>query len=165
MDLILFRHGIAQDVGPDADDHSRALTEEGVEKTTQAADGFARLFGKPDIILTSPKVRALQTAQILGKALKRTPQILDLLAQDAPLPLLRAVAQRTEHTLLLVGHEPTFSELLERLMFSGTPRGSISLRKSGCACIKVSFNEKYEPTFAQLQWLATPKLLRSAGED
>jgi phosphohistidine phosphatase len=163
MDLLLFRHGIAEDLTPDLDDALRPLTKAGVARTKQAARGLARIISRPDVILTSPKVRALATAQILGKVLKREPEIFDQIALDAPLALLRKIAERPEKSILLVGHEPTFSELIERLISNGTPRGAIELRKAGCALLKVTFNEKHEPQFTQLAWLATPKMLRAAG--
>jgi len=71
MKLYIFRHGIAEDVGPDGTDDSRRLTREGVDKTRKAAAGIARLGAKPDVILTSPKVRAAQTADLAAEVLAR----------------------------------------------------------------------------------------------
>src|SRR5689334_20895370 len=104
MQLVLFRHGIAEDHSSDGDDDTRRLTSDGIEKTTQAAKGLAALIDRPDVILTSPKVRAAQTAQILAKALGRQPQELDVLAGSSVPKIIGAVSDRTESTVVLVGH-------------------------------------------------------------
>ncbi|MDP9147713.1 MAG: histidine phosphatase family protein, partial [Acidobacteriota bacterium] len=71
MDLYIVRHGIAIDredpkCPPDPE---RYLTEEGIEKTRQVAKGVAALGAGADLLLSSPYVRAMQTAEIFASAL------------------------------------------------------------------------------------------------
>src|SRR5688500_17166369 len=69
MELLIVRHApaVERGTGGYADD-DRPLTEEGEKKFRAAARGLARIFPKPDLILTSPLPRARQTAEIAAKA-------------------------------------------------------------------------------------------------
>src|SRR5260370_33001675 len=76
MQLYIVRHGIAIDrEDPTCPaDPERYLTEEGVEKAKQVAKGVAALGGTGELFLTSPHVRAAQTAEIFAGALENTKQ-------------------------------------------------------------------------------------------
>ena len=100
MQLYIVRHGIAIDredpkCPPDPE---RYLTEEGVEKTKQVAKGVAALGVTANLLLTSPYVRAAQTAQIFASALEYAKQKIrrtDLLLPGAePSQLFRELAKR-----------------------------------------------------------------------
>jgi phosphohistidine phosphatase len=113
LELCFFRHGIALDrddptVSSDAD---RPLTEEGSRKTRAAAEGFKRLDAGYDKILTSPWLRAKETAAILAEVLALpAPQELPQLAGDrTPSDLVEALAHHHGRRTLLVGHEPLLS--------------------------------------------------------
>ena len=158
MELYVFRHGIAEDHGPDGSDASRRLTREGVEKTTEVVRGLAKLIDKPDVILTSPKVRAKHTAEIVGKAVDMKPETFEVLAHGPAAAVVSALAKRKEDSVIIVGHEPTLSEAIESLLF-GEARGVIELKKAGCAALTVDPDART----GRLIWLATPKILRAAG--
>ena len=66
IELVFFRHGIAEDTLPD---RSRPLTEEGIRKTRAAAEGLKKMEISFDRIFTSPWLRASQTAAILSELL------------------------------------------------------------------------------------------------
>ena len=68
MRLFIIRHAIAVDRSPDIPDDARPLTPAGKRRFREAARGLARLFPRPDRLLTSPCCRARQTASIAGKA-------------------------------------------------------------------------------------------------
>jgi len=72
MQLYIVRHGIAIDrEDPQCPpDPERFLTEEGIEKTRQVAKGVTEISSVPDLMLSSPYVRAMQTAEIFAKALE-----------------------------------------------------------------------------------------------
>ena len=114
MRLLVFRHGIAEDHAADGTDASRALTGQGVERTRAAARGLAAFTDPPDVILSSPKTRALQTAREAGAAFGRDVEVLAALADGPPAETLRALAARTEEAVMIVGHEPMLSELVEQ---------------------------------------------------
>jgi phosphohistidine phosphatase len=172
MLLYVLRHGPAQD-HPTAGggDDARALTPEGITQTTAAARGLAKLIDPPDLILTSPKLRAVQTAAILGHVLDRTPQTAPVLADGSPADILHQLAKLDTPRVMIVGHEPTLSALVELLCCGesaseggggGGGRGFIQMKKASCAGLNVSFPAGNEPQ-ATLLWLASPHLLRLAG--
>jgi phosphohistidine phosphatase len=161
--LLVFRHGIAEDHSADGTDAARALTGQGVERTRAAARGLARIAEPPDVILSSPKVRALETAREAAAVFGREVEVLDDLADGPPDAALRALAGRPERSVMIVGHEPMLSELVEHVCTGGRRIGFVDMRKAGCACLEVALEPDGEATAATLYWLATPKMLRAVG--
>ncbi len=115
------------------------------------------------MILTSPKARARQTAEAAAEAFGRPVEVLDELVDGPPAPVLQALAARPEDTVMIVGHEPMLSELVEQVCTGGRPAGFVDLRKAGCACLDVTLASGGGATAATLLWLATPKMLRAAA--
>ncbi|QNN24707.1 phosphohistidine phosphatase SixA [Planctomycetales bacterium ZRK34] len=151
----MFRHGIAEAHGPDGSDASRRLTSAGVKKTREAAAGLSRFAHVPEVILTSPLTRAVQTADILGATLDLRPQVEDVLAYGPAEAVIQMLSERSENTVMLVGHEPTFSQCVERVCTRGA-EGFVQMKKAGCACVS------YDPgRQGRLMWLASPKMLRA----
>jgi phosphohistidine phosphatase len=161
--LLVFRHGIAEDVSADGTDASRVLTAHGVERTRKAARGLTAFCDPPDVILTSPKTRARQTADAAADAFGSPIEVMAELADGPPGPALSALAARTEDTVMIVGHEPMLSELVEQVCTGGRPRGFVDLRKAGCACLDVTLRPDGRAAEATLLWLATSKMLRAAA--
>jgi len=160
MRLLVFRHGIAEDQAADGSDASRELTPEGVERTRAAARGLAAIASPPDVILTSPKVRAMQTAREAEAAFPAKLEVLDDLADGPPGAALRALAARSEQTVMIVGHEPMLSELIEQVC-TGRRLGFVDLRKAGCACLDIELGTDGTASAATLLWLATARMLRA----
>src|SRR4029453_10627238 len=112
--LYLFRHGKSDWEGDDGNDHERPISKRG-EKAARAMGKFLAQAGRvPDSIVTSSAVRARTTVEIAAraggwKAPVRTTRALYEAAPEAVLEEVRAEADGTE-TLLLAGHEPTWSE-------------------------------------------------------
>src|SRR5271163_4086831 len=119
MEIYVVRHGIAIDredpkCPPDPE---RYLTEEGVEKTKRVAAAVAALGAMPDLLLSSPYVRALQTAEIFAAALDYSKQKIkktdQLLPGAEPLQLFRELSKDKDLSVVLVfGHAPHLDELL-----------------------------------------------------
>lgn len=165
MQLILFRHGIAEDAHNGIADADRALTPRGIERATLAARGLARLADRPDAILTSPKIRAAQTAAILGDVFDLVPQTVDALAGDSPHAIQRMLRDRSERELLLVGHEPSLSTLIEMLCVGGaSATGFVELKKAGAALVEAPLHRGEPAGKATLHWLIPPRVLRMLGE-
>lgn len=168
MNLILFRHGIAQDRSADLTDSARQLTDEGVTRTRQAAAGLAAIAPKPGIILSSPKVRAMQTAQLAADAWSMDVVVCEALASDDVPRMLNAIAHHAERTILIVGHEPDFSEMIETLVF-GRATGTVDMKKAGAGMVEWSgvipakLADSHDRALGVLRWLATPKMLRKLG--
>ena len=150
-ELLLWRHGIAEDRHPDRPDQERALTADGRQRTAAVAAELCRLQLHCDRLLSSPLRRALQTAEI-GVAAGLAPALVQedcLVPGGDPRPLLQAGTWRR---LGLVGHEPDLGELASSLL--GVPAGTISVRKAGILLLRLG------PTGASLEALIGPRLLR-----
>jgi len=166
MDLYIVRHGIAIDredpkCPPDPE---RYLTEEGVDKTRQVAKAIAALGVTPDLLLSSPYVRAMQTAEIFANALKYSKQKIrrtDLLLPGAECSaLFRELAKdKQSASIFLFGHAPHLDELIAAAFAS--KRHITALKKAGVAALQL---KRISPPSAEFLWLATPRLLRRAAK-
>lgn len=140
MRLYIVRHGVAEfrtlSSGSDAD---RRLTDEGMEKIRQAAEGLKALGFIPDAVLSSPLVRARQTAEILIKGFGAgVPLILahDLAPGGDRGALVREVVKytKTARSLMLVGHLPSIGEIAGELSW-GSPDHYFNLEEGGVCVI------------------------------
>jgi phosphohistidine phosphatase len=164
LELYLLRHAIAVDRGtPGFDnDRLRPLTEEGREKMERIAAGMKAMGLKFDVILTSPHVRARETALIAATALRQKQRVrLDpsLQADQAPPGFMTRLAARHagRSSILAVGHEPFLSSLATLLL--GLPGGSAVVMKKGGLC-KLTVSRLNPKPLARIEWLLTPKQLR-----
>lgn len=160
-ELYLVRHGVAEDRGAKwPDDAKRPLSAEGMARMKKSARGLDRLEVKLDIILSSPFVRARQTAEILSGELSGHPAItnVDSLAPGASFAALVAdlekQARRTR--IALVGHEPAIGELAARLLGSRHP---IEFKKG--AVVRIDINQIPPAGPGDLRWMLPPKFMRS----
>ncbi|NET35917.1 MAG: phosphohistidine phosphatase SixA [Cyanothece sp. SIO1E1] len=159
-ELYLIRHGIAAERGTYAHDHERPLTEQGQHKTRTIAKRLKALDMRFDLILTSPLIRAQQTAQILqsvglSTSLKITPELAPEGRFEGWLQWLRQW-QQSEHTALaLVGHEPDLSSWAEKLIW-GEVKQRLILKKAGVIGLKVP-QADLAIGHSQLFWLTAPK--------
>jgi phosphohistidine phosphatase len=166
MQLYIVRHGIAVDredpkCPPDPE---RYLTEEGVEKTKQVAKGVAALAASADLLLSSPYVRATQTAEIFASALDYAKQKIrrtDLLLPGADPSLLfrELMKDKQSASVFLFGHAPQLDDIIATAV--GSKRHITTLKKAGVALVEL---KRISPPMGVLVWLATPKLLRRSGK-
>lgn len=166
MQLYVVRHGIAVDrQDPKCpSDLERYLTEEGVEKTRQVAKGMAALGITGDLFLTSPYVRATQTAEIFASALDYAKQKIrrtDLLLPGAEPSLLFRELTRDKQasSVFLFGHAPQLDDVIAAAL--GSKKHVTALKKAGVALVEL---KRVSPPIGILAWLANPKLLRRAGK-
>jgi phosphohistidine phosphatase len=167
MDLYLIRHAIAEDIAGDGHgaDSERRLTSEGATKMRRIAKALKDAGLAFDLILSSPYVRARQTAEIvakvygLKKALELTPE---LAPHGNPRKLMELLANthRKRRSVVLVGHEPYLSTLISLLLSGGT---SLSVRLKKAGICKLTAEEPAYGQCATLEWLLTPRLARSRG--
>ncbi len=166
MDCVLFRHGIAvaREEWKGEDAH-RPLTEKGRSRTRLAAEGLGALKIKPSLILTSPFIRAHETADVLHRTLEIKPaaRICDELIPESPpdkmFPLLASLPQ--DSCVICVGHEPQLSELAGLMVF-GKPVAGLAFRKAG-ACL-IRFDDSPKAGRGRLEWWMMPSQLRSLGK-
>ncbi|MFW9263987.1 phosphohistidine phosphatase SixA [Nostoc sp. KVJ20] len=163
MELYLIRHGIAEDKELGIKDEERSLTKEGRQKTEKVAQKLVKLGLSFDLILTSPLVRARQTADILiAEKLSAQLEESSHLAHDGQVSSWlkdwlepRNYSQNTQ--LALVGHEPGLSNWAEILLW-GEVKESLVLKKAGMIGIKLP--ETGSPLGrSQMFWLTQPKYL------
>jgi phosphohistidine phosphatase len=162
MKLYLMRHGIAHDSADSGVevDSQRPLTAEGREKITRIAQALANLGLKPDLILSSPYVRAEQTATILAKEFgrKKNLRFSDLLIPTgkADAILSEIVKSYLVNELFIVGHEPCLSLLISALATVNADL-AIQMKKGGVCCLSV--HDLRLEQRAAIEWLVTPKIL------
>ncbi len=168
MHIYLIRHADAQQLGQknDFSDEKRSLTSEGRDRMRDGAKGLAMLGVDPDLILTSPLARALETAEIVAAALgvsKKEIIQTDNLKPGASVDELFAEVKK--HTgvesLALVGHEPDLSGIISRIL-QGVGRVPVDLKK-GCVCC-LNVTETVPALHGSLVWLVTLKHLRMLGK-
>lgn len=156
MQLYFLRHGEAEDYN--ADDHNRALTTTGKARLQIAAQVIRRLDLKLKKIYTSPRIRALQTAQIMGRELGLEPQITELLNygfNQASLTEIIAPYSDDDH-LMLVGHEPTLSSTIAQIT-----GGRVDMKRGSLARVDVPKNYLMSGVLA---WLIAPKVFDNLSE-
>jgi phosphohistidine phosphatase len=139
MRLLIIRHAIAVERGrPGLADEERPLTPEGEERFREAAAGLARLVDRPDALLTSPWLRARQTAALAAKAWGRiAPKPTDVLAGGSFEEQAKVLDRYAgDATVVVVGHEPYVSELLARLLGS-RDADRVTFKKGGAALVEV----------------------------
>lgn len=163
MRVILFRHGIAVDhADPSCPaDAERPLTATGIDRTRLAVHGLARLGVAPTVILTSPYVRARQTAEIVAEELAVSHELvlLDELVPSAdPREFPHLIAPYIGEDVLVAGHNPHLSCVVS-LLAAGRTDPIVWLKKAGAAA--VDLDESL--TSGELVWLLPPRALRRLG--
>ena len=166
MDCILFRHGIAADWRDwQQADHSRPLTEEGIEKTRKAVKGLIRLGVTPTHLLCSPYLRTRQTADIAKETLGfagQTQQCAELRPDASPEDFLNVLVSFSEDDCVLcVGHEPHLGHTAGT-MLSGQFVSGLSFKKAGACGIR--FHGKPRQGNGALLWWLEPAQLRKLAK-
>ncbi|HLK04919.1 MAG TPA: phosphohistidine phosphatase SixA [Candidatus Acidoferrum sp.] len=163
MLLYLVRHGIAIDrEDPKCPaEAERYLTEEGIKKTKEVARGVAAIAEEADLFLSSPYVRAMQTAELFASAFdfpKEKIRKTELLLPGADAgALFREIAkQKDAEAVFCFGHAPHLDEVIAAVL--GSKRDATSLKKAGVACLEL---RRVAPPTGILAWLATPKILKN----
>ncbi|MFN0096696.1 MAG: SixA phosphatase family protein [Dehalococcoidia bacterium] len=156
MEICLVRHAIAEERGARfPDDSLRPLTGAGAVKMRVAAQGLQTLV-VPEIILTSPYVRARQTAEILGEYMSVAVQVEATLASPDYAGTFEAALRTKAGRVLCVGHEPWLSGLLSWLL-AGEEGLEVTFRKGAAALVTVART----PASGVLEWLLQPSQLRA----
>jgi len=163
MKLILVRHGLAGNklkfASSGRHDSVRPLTEKGIKRMKKAAKGLKNIIRRPDAVISSPYIRARQTADILGKALgvKKIEEFKALEPESKPEGFLSSLNKFSADSLVfLVGHEPHLGAVISECL-AGSCASFITLRKGG-ACM-IEFEGKRIPGKAALVWLLEPEQL------
>jgi phosphohistidine phosphatase len=163
MRLYIVRHATADPHGtPGVRDDDRALTKEGIQKIREAAAGLRSLDYIPEAVLSSPLLRARQTAELLlevfGKGIefKITPS---LAPSGSRQELYREIAlyDKKLKSLMLVGHQPSLGEIAGEIAW-GSPDHYVELKKGGTCAIDLESVRDIPK--GKLVSLLTPSILR-----
>lgn len=139
--IYIVRHAKAEDDSASGRDFDRALTGKGIRTAEKMGKRLARRHLLPDIIITSPAQRALQTAQIIGKTIKYPGEIIqNKTIYNSMASSLIDIIKNTEkniQSLMLVGHNPSLTDLVNYFC----PSGIENLPKAAVAAVKISEND------------------------
>lgn len=157
--VVLLRHGLAEERGPDKPDEERSLTAEGHSRMKEIARGLESVFPRAEAISSSPLVRAMQTALWVSKGYRsrievQTTGALSPGSDPSELPSL--IDSMPVRRMILVGHEPNLTQGLLALL--GTRELHLELKKGGCYGVRLHADGS-----ASLEWLLSPKVLRRLG--
>jgi phosphohistidine phosphatase len=162
MKLYILRHGEAVEHGDPRypNDSDRPLTPKGTRRSRTLARVLRDLEVSFGVILSSPLVRARETAEIVQREMRLRSRV-ELTEHLAPLGDAEELVHRlneigpTPGGILLVGHEPGLSSLISLLCTGGTDL-SLSLKKGGLCRMEV--DSLRAGRCASLEWLMPPRL-------
>lgn len=160
--VLVIRHGEAEEPAhaliAGRSDAQRELTKDGRRKMRTGAQGLGQVIEHIDHLISSPLVRAVQTADLLAEVFPdaRRQQHAGLAPGFQQAALMGWIA-RHKGTLALVGHEPDLSQWIG-YMVTGEPRGLVLMKKGACCCLEMP--DSPLPGEAHIVWHMPLKLLR-----
>ena len=162
MELLIVRHAIAyeRDHHRWRDDGARPLSPAGMKLARKAAAGLKAFSKAPDRVLTSPLIRARQTAHILMEVAgwPHAEEAGELSPEETPLALLTLLAKDRSKRVAVVGHQPALGALLTVCLVGSDRTLPVDMKKNSVTC--VSFGGAPRAGHGALKWLATPRMLR-----
>ena len=163
MNLYLIRHAIA--VEEYEDDTQRPLTDKGRKKMRQIAKGLRALGVEFDLILSSPYIRAAETAEIVADVFKMKKDVQfseNLVPMGDPGLLIAEMNEKySVNSVAIVGHEPFLTALIG-LLVSDNANVDITLKKGGVCSL--SADDLHHTRKATMDWLLTPGILVGISE-
>ena len=156
MLLHLLRHADAGDPEAwDRPDAERPLSDKGRKQSRRLGDHLSAIGFKADVFITSPKVRAAETAEIVAEPLKTNVAIDDRLAGSLDVDVVEAILSDAGDPgrVVIVGHDPDFSELLSTL-------AGAELEMKKCAFGTVEVDRPLRAGAGRLRWLIPPDALK-----
>jgi len=157
IELHLLRHAHAGDsFGWSGPDERRPLSEKGEKQADRLGRFLAGAGFAPDAVITSPKLRAVQTAEIVAGRLAVPVVVDDRLAGGFGLQAVEAILRDAGDPVrpVLVGHDPDFTDLVEIL----TGSSAVTMKKG--AIIRIDIERPLAAGTGSLAWLVTPDLLK-----
>ena len=159
MQLYILRHGIAENVKPGESDPDRALTAEGKKKLRETLRVVQRAGVAPELMISSPYIRAMETAAIAMEVLGCKEALLQtkvLIPTSDPKPVWEEIrVHKSVASLMLVGHEPLLSALAAYLL--GAPSVYVDMKKG--TIIRIDIESFGPQPRGVLKWMLVPKLV------
>ena len=167
MQLLVIRHAIAMDREEHAKsgrpDSDRPLTDTGRRRMRKNARGLQRVSPRPDLLATSPWLRAADTARVVAETLgiERMEPVDVMLPDHHPRDLAAWLDERRDvPTIAVVGHEPHLGEVVTWLM--GGKGSNVEFKKGGACLLRI--DDKVDAGSALLLWHLTPAQLRGLAD-
>lgn len=160
MELILLRHGKAEDINIGGD-FTRELVEKGRLQSRRAAQLLKAAQVLPEIVLTSPLIRARQTAEEFCNTAEIPGAVIQgwlACGMSPETALAELAAFRDFKRVAIVGHEPDFSQLISWIL--GSNGGSIIVKKGSITCLAINPPSRH----GSLVYMIPPKLAADATE-
>ena len=159
MQLYILRHGIAENGKPGGSDPDRVLTAEGKKKLRETLRVVQRAGVAPELMISSPYIRAMETAAIAMEVLGCKQALLQtnvLIPSSDPKPVWEEIrVHKSVASLMLVGHEPLLSALAAFLL--GAPSVYVDMKKG--AIIRIDIDSFGAQPRGVLKWMLVPKLV------
>jgi len=159
MDLYFLRHGEADWPDWKKSDDERPLTKRGKKEMNEVGKFLKRVKADPDLILTSPLLRAKQTAEIaceaLGYPVKKLRQTVALKSEAKPTELFDELSGLKAEEVICVGHAPNVDNVVAFVIGSRSP--VTALKKAGLASIEI---ETFSPPRGTIVGIYSSKALR-----
>jgi phosphohistidine phosphatase len=156
MRIHLLRHGTAEDAPPSRSDAERKLTEAGREEIRRAVECARKASLAPSLILSSPYVRAIQTAEIAAGVLEYHGTIVRtdaLMPSGSPARVWDEIRSRQDETeILLAGHEPLMSQLAA--YFLDSPALQVHMRTA--TLVRIDMERFAGNPHGILKWMLPP---------
>ncbi|PNR95338.1 phosphoglycerate mutase [Petrotoga sp. 9PWA.NaAc.5.4] len=156
--LILFRHAKAEKRSSEIDDFERRLTKKGNKNAKEVSEYVGKILKKVDLIVTSPAVRAKETAEIFSKYSNSKAKLFEeeLLYGGEVEEIIERLSEilKGYNNVVIVGHNPTLEELLQKLTGNDT-----HLRKAGAVCIEGDSFDDILSGKGKIKWMVDPKSL------
>jgi phosphohistidine phosphatase len=158
-EIHLLRHAHAGDPASwSGDDALRPLSKKGRKQAEQLAAFLKQAEFRPDALVSSPKVRARHTAEIVGASIGAEVTLDDRVAEGFDMTALRDLVKEIDaRRIVVVGHDPDFSELLAELI------GAREMPMPKGALARIDYDGAPSPGNAVLRWLIPPDALHRAG--
>jgi phosphohistidine phosphatase len=168
MQLLVIRHAIAEDreefAASGRPDSDRPLTDYGRRRMRKNARGLRRIAPNPDVVASSPFLRAADTARIVADAfgVAKVDTVKELTPEHPPRDLASWLSRHPPDAVVaIVGHEPHLGTLITWLL-GGRETHNVELKKGG-ACL-LDTGESLDGGVAALHWLLTPAQLRAIAD-
>ena len=160
--ILLLRHGKSDWAADHGDDHSRPLADRGQKGARKIGRFLTTARAVPDRAITSSATRARETLATAAEAggWSGPARVTDALYESTPEDVLREIQSEPDEaqTLIVVGHEPTWSGLVSNLIGGG----AVQMKTASVACVEVEVERWADVQFGRgsLAYLMTPRALR-----
>jgi len=159
MQLYILRHGIAENVKPGGNDSERVLTAEGKKRLHEILRTVHKAGVSPELIISSPYVRAVETAEIAIEVFGYKESLLKtdvLVPSSEPKAVWEEIRDhKSAASVMLVGHEPLLSALAANLL--GAPSLYVDMKKA--AILRIDIESFGPQPHGMLKWMLVPKLV------